>query len=433
MTTPDIPIAPILPWEEPSDTFTLFHGRMRYRAGQLVTPEIEGTIQLVVRAGVHLHWTLDVQAFIDENDEIWDFWASDSEPQAIELEFMGKALALAAAQTSQGRGILMRNRQQENTPEEMLKNAIVHWVNLPGIELPDSISLGEWQCRFRSRPNLKPDFKDAKANYLNLVTHVMEISRSNGNCFSASSLSNFIVSLQFGVSFALSRWVAPIMPVGFDTNGKFAWTEWLPWHIDPPMYGSGRWWVEHRQDDLWTFLNAWLASWHDADRQTYLRFIATSAIASGEGTVVEQRLMTTLAAIENMSWVSDVLSGKHSEKWWRNRSSHQRIRKLLTQASVPIHLDPALTPALYEYAKDNDLGDGPLAVVGIRDRITHPKNTASIYRSAGLISEAARLTRKYLDLLILHHLGYEGRFSDRTRVRGWVGESDVVPWIKPRT
>lgn len=426
-----MPISPVLAWGAPTDTFNLFDGPMRYRAGQLVSPPLEGAVQLVLRAGVHLHWSLDVETWQKRDDEVWDFWSVDDESESIELVFMGKSLSLPVAQTSQGRGFVMR-RPEQGEPTELLHHVIAHWVNLPGIEIDGTFVLGAWKCRISPRPDLRDAFKSAKAQYLNIGTHVMEVSSVEGGCFLPSSVAEFLTGLQFGVSFALSRWVAPIMPIGFAEDGEVIWSEWLAWRIDPPMYGSGRWWVEHRPQDLLDFLSVWMDSWQDPQKRVHLRFLVTSAIASGDGTFVEQRLMTTLAGIEKISWISDVLSGKRTEKWWRARNSHQRIRNLLTEASVPIHLDPKLTPALCDYAEEHDLGDGPLAVVSVRDRITHPKNTEPLYLRPGLIPETARLTRKYLDLLILHYLGYQGRYSDRTRIRGWVGDSEVVPWARVR-
>lgn len=109
--------------------------------------------------------------------------------------------------------------------------------------------------------------------------------------------------------------------------------------------------------------------------------------------------------------------------------SHWRIRRLLRDASVSIALDPAHTPALAEYAREVQLGDGPIAVTRIRDDLTHPKNTEDLYTRPGVVAEASRLVRRYLDLLLLHNLKYEGRVSDRTRIHGWAGESEVVPWV----
>ena len=426
MTTPNLSIQAPIPWDEPADSFLLFRGPITYRMGELTTPEIDGSVHLVLRAGAHLHWSVDVESFENENDEIWDYFTVDA-PESIEFTLLDKCVSFPVAQTSPGRGIVMRQSPDAET-SVILHQALVHWVNIPDIDLDDTFVFGDWLCKVTPRPRLTDAFKTAKAQYLNVVTHTMTLCRADGEPFSHTALSEFLTGLQFGMSFALSRWVAPIMPVGFINADEFVWTEWLPWRIDPPMYGAGRWWVEHRPQDLWSFLGVWMTAWHDPAKRSRIRFLVTSAIASGEGTFVEQRLLTSLAAIENMSWIVDVLSGKRSEQKWRSRKSDQRTRALLTEASISIHLDAALTPALFHYAKDNNLGDGPKAITHIRDRLTHPKDTEPLYDSSGLIAEAARLTRKYLDLLLLHYLGYEGRYSDRTRVRGWVGESEPVPW-----
>ncbi|MDJ0356331.1 hypothetical protein [Paenarthrobacter sp. PH39-S1] len=332
--------------------------------------------------------------------------------------------------------------------EEILDRVIVHWINLPHIPFGDKLrqimpdggwqewggrhelDFGIWRCRIDARPDLDEVFKMAKAGYLNVATHVMQVRRADETLFSASDVAEFLICMQLVMSFALSRWVAPILPVGFSNIGEAIWSEWTPLHIDPPMHGSGRWWVNHRPEDLWSFLHNWVDRWEDAGARRHLSFLVTSAIASGEGAFVEQRLMTSLAAIENLSWATEVLTERLTEANWRGRRSDWRIRRLLSNASIPIHLNPLRSPCLAEYSREHGLGDGPLVIVDIRDRLTHPKNTEDLYSRPALIAETSRLARRYLDLLVLHYLGYEGRVADRTRVRGWVGESDPSPWNK---
>jgi hypothetical protein len=51
-----------------------------------------------------------------------------------------------------------------------------------------------------------------------------------------------------------------------------------------------------------------------------------------------------------------------------------------------------------------------------------------MYGDASPIAEASRLASRYLDLLVLHRLGYTGHIRDRTKITGWDGETKVVPW-----
>lgn len=442
MASLSTPIRPVLPWASPSDSFELFEGVMLHKSRSRTTPFSKGRIQLLVRSGSHLVWSAEGRAAESENDP--SGYSLEQGPEWLDFAFLDRPMSLRVHKTSAGQGFV--SEQPDGSGTEALERVVVHWVNLPHLPFgtrlrqttPDGaweewggrheLDLGIWRCRIDSRSDLKEVFTVAKAEYLNVVTHVMEVRRSDGMMFSPADLSRFLTSMQFGVSFALSRWVAPILPVGFSRGGDAVWSEWASWHIDPPMHGSGRWWVNHRPEDLWSFLRKWVARWENAEERPHLAFLVTSALAAGEGAFVEQRLMTSLAAIENLSWITEVLSGRRTKADWRSRKSHWRIRRLLGAACIPISLVQEHSPALGDYARELALGDGPVAVCEVRDRLTHPKDTEDLYSRPEVIAEASRVARWYLDLLLLHYLGYEGRVADRTRIRGRVGESEPVPW-----
>lgn len=359
--------------------------------------------------------------------------------------FLNRQVLLRVFHTSDGRGIVM-NPSESDHVHEGLERVLVHWANLPPIPLTEMLrqsfedggsvewsgrhvlQLGSWKCRIDARPNLAEVFRSAKTDYLSVNTHLMEVRRADGALFSSSEVAAFLVGLQFGMSFALSRWTAPVLPVGFTDRGEAVWSSWASWHIDPPMMGSGRWWVSHRPQDLWSFLEVWVSRWDVADERHHLSFLVSSALAAGEGVFVEQRLMTSLAAIEKLSWITEVSCDVLTEETWRRKGAPWRIRRMLRRARIPIEISTERTPLLAQYANDFQLCDGAKVIAEIRDRLTHPKRTEDLYDRPGLLAEASRLARKYLDLLLLHYVGYEGQVSDRTRVHGWEGESELVPW-----
>jgi hypothetical protein len=137
------------------------------------------------------------------------------------------------------------------------------------------------------------------------------------------------------------------------------------------------------------------------------------ALASGQTALVEQRLMTTIAGVEELSWVDEAASPQFDETRWRNKGAAWRLRRLINKAHIAVHIDDGKTPALAKFAKDQGLGDGPAALIEVRDELTHPKDRQQLYETAGLLGEASRLSSWYLDLLILHRLA---------RVRGYRGQ-----------
>jgi hypothetical protein len=170
------------------------------------------------------------------------------------------------------------------------------------------------------------------------------------------------------------------------------------------------------------------ARWDDADERETLTFAITSALASGQNALVEQGLMTSIAGIEGLSWVDEVVSGQVDHTKWRNKGAAWRIRRLLTRAQIPIYIDAKKTPALDKFAKDRSLGDGPSALIEVRDELTHPKDRRQLYQTLRLLGEASRLSSQYLDLLILHRLRYQGHITDRMKLDGSDWDSQPVPW-----
>jgi hypothetical protein len=192
--------------------------------------------------------------------------------------------------------------------------------------------------------------------------------------------------------------------------------------------------VDTRSDDLTALVEAFFGQWSDPDKRESLRFAVTSAILAVETGFVEQRLLTAFAALEMLSWVTDVLEEGMAEGKWRNKGSAWRVRRLLTSACVDLGLSQGEdVGALAQFAKAEGQQDALGAVVLVRDRVTHPKDVRDLYRYEGLVGQASRLACRYLELAVLHRIGYNGHTADRTKLGGWIGTSDPAPWADGQT
>jgi hypothetical protein len=291
------------------------------------------------------------------------------------------------------------------------------------------LELEGWRCVLDGRPDLAEVYREAKLEFLFVNTHVMELSKASGEFFTAEEADDFLHGMQLGLSLPLGRWVAPFLPAGFDEDGSLAWSNWAPFFLDSPAHESGQWWVEHRPQDMWDFLEVWMRRWMDADQRRSLSFFATSTLAAGDSAFAEQRLMTCLAAIEHLSWVSEVRSTRMTSANWRSRDAPWRIRRLVQAACIDPAISAARTPELADFARRHEGIDGPRTLTLVRDAVTHPKATEDIYQHPNLLAEASRLAGRYLDLLILHHVQYRGHARDTTQTTGWAGEADPVPWV----
>ena len=442
------PLKGFVAWGPPSDVIELFRGPIGYRTGAVDLPPLIGSIALVLRSGSHLLWTVDLETAPEVERYEWRYRTEPS-TETLNFDFLGSHLELTCRMTSDGRGDVPGDRTGDGDDRHIV-SVTAHWVNLPNLRAGSllhedheqgwsewagrwQMSLAGWTVTIDSRRDLGEVLTAAQRDYLHVVTHTMEVRREDHATFSGSSVDDFLTGLQFAMSFAVGRWTAPVLAVGLDSFNAVVWSLWAPLHVDTPARGSGRWWVEHRPEDLKAFLSVFMGDWVRPGERETLNFALTSAIAAGESGFVEQRIMTSLAALENLSWTTEVLQAGSDEAKWGQAGAAWRVRRLMTRAKVPLGIKRENSPGLWSYARANGLGDGPAALIAIRNAVTHPKDTGSLYEEPGLVGEASRLCSRYLDLAILHRLGYQGQVADRTRTYGWAGECEPVPWAEPES
>jgi len=345
--------------------------------------------------------------------------------------------------------------------DALLNRIIVHWFNLPNwhgpIPLADTTADGtQWQWAGRwmietdgwkiildARPDHAQVWRDLHKAHTYVMTHVMELRRQDGADFTAAEAEPVLAALHIGVSFALGRWAAPMLPVGLDAAGNVAWENWAVSHCDPARSPSPGWWYEQDHESLGSLLRRMIIASADPDTLFRLRLqMALAIMATSRQGFVEQRIMSGAAGLEHIMWQTFVLGGRmtkeefdgHTEYQGQTLAGHDRLRMALTQAQIPIHIDPNLLPVTAGYAAQVkqsqrlDL-DGADMVTWTRNRIVHPEGTQEqIYQLTGLVAEVELLTRHYLALLILNSLGYQGSYRDLRKRQGWAGDVAKVPW-----
>ncbi len=332
-----------------------------------------------------------------------------------------------------------------------LQRIVTHWFNLPDLLGPIALTspgedgdewLGRWETQvggWKLTLDVRPDharvWKHLHKARVYVMTHVMEIRRADGVAFTAAEAEPLLTALHVGVSFALGRWAAPMLPVGENSSGKVVWEEWRPYHCDPARTISPGWWYERQHASLTDFLGRVVAAFADPDRLPALRLQMMRGIAAmNDRGFVEQRVMMGAAGLEHIMWQTLVLEGGMSEREYLHQDAHELLRRVLTDAQIPTDIDAGLLPvtarfAAEETARQGTVLDGPDVVTQIRNRLVHPTGAQErVYRLEGLVAEVWLLIRHYLVLLILHSLGYQGAYRDLRKTRGWAGEVGNVPW-----
>jgi hypothetical protein len=316
-----------------------------------------------------------------------------------------------------------------------LSRVVTHWVNLPMLFPSTPLAAGErwtvescgWTFTLDSRPDHSEVVRSANERDEQFVfTHVGELRRADSWEFTAESAANVLFGWQLAMSFALGRWVAPALPVGFDGHGRRVWEQWAPWRCDT-MRGYESWWDTHTADDLAQFLDLFMTAYLDPDQYPIVRHVAMHVItANHAGTTTEAKVMLVQAGLEYLAWVTLVLAGRLSKTAYREMKAAARLRLLLEEAEMDLAV-PADLDGLREVADERGI-DGPDVTAWVRNRLVHPKDPDEPYRIRSLVSQTAQLLLEYAELLLLHRLGYTGRFMRRYPPHRWAHAGKIVPW-----
>jgi hypothetical protein len=327
---------------------------------------------------------------------------------------------------------------------------IAHWFNLPNLHAPieivvedesGSCRVGHWSfqvCDWLITIDIRPDFKevwrDLRKRHVYVMTHVMEVRRGDGGTFTPEQATPVLEALHLSISFALGRWAAPMLPVGFDEAGRAVWEQWRPLHCDPGRNIDSGWWQENEHDSLIELLTQALKVFSDHDLRPALRLQFMFAIvAAADRGFVEQRIMAGGTGLEHIMWQLLVLDGPLEPDDYRP-PAHPHLRRVLTDAGIPTDIDSEISPTIARFITEETVRqgrilDGPDAVTQVRNRLVHPKGSQErIYSQDDLLTEVWTLTRHYLTLLILHSLGYNGSYRDLRQLQGFALDFGFVPW-----
>jgi hypothetical protein len=279
------------------------------------------------------------------------------------------------------------------------------------------------------RPDHRDALGEAHVRDLYVLTHVMEIRRSDGSSFDVPAVQHLLESLRVGLSFGFGRWVAPVLPVGYDSADEIKWEAWTSPICDPAQRVGSAWLYSGRPDDLTELVACAVAAFNDHNQPGVTRFQMQLAVQTVGSGFVEQRIMSAFPALENLAWQALVLSGQMTTKDYKLTRADDKLRRLLAAANVATNIDVAALPSLAAFAGGEGL-DGPTAITRVRNRLIHPKSpNDEIYSRHGLVQDVWQLARHYLTLLILRSIGYRGSYVKLVPPTGWAGDAVPVPWM----
>jgi hypothetical protein len=428
------PLEPVYPFDAPDSPIVLYRGPI----GGVEPEEQPGVVELVFGAKPKLRWNIERRTGLPSVD----FGGVD-----LHISRRGRDWTLAAHYGGAGTGWI--NGVELAVADARLHRVLVHWLNLPGIlgtatlERRTADDQRWWQGRWQldvegwtltldSRPDHHKVFRDVDEGSVYVLTHVMELRRTDDTDFTPAEARAVLECLRVCFSFGFGHWVAPALPVGYDSAGHVAWEEWSSPICEPAHRPSSGWLYWGRPEDAAALVRCALPAFKGRAGEGTTRLQMVLAVQAVQTGFVEQRILVVFPALENLAWITLVLGGSVPPATYRNTTvwpGEKRLRRLLDLAQIPADVDTRSLPALARFAAAENLSDGPAAIVRVRNRLIHPqKPDDEIFRHEGLTRDVWYLSRHYLTLLILHSIGYGGEYMRQMPPFGWVGNTEPVPW-----
>lgn len=440
----EAPIEPIYPFNAPGQPILLYSGPI----GGVVNDKQNGSVELSFAPKPRINWHIDAaDSFFGFREDCLSLILDRKNGQAILPAWM------------RGNGDGWSNGGEFGSREAPLKRIVAHWVNVPNwhgpVNLMRSTNEGQqawsgrwifeadvWRITFDVRPDHSQVWRNLHQSQVFVMTHVMELCRADGGYFTATEAEPVLSALHMGISFALGRFVAPMLPVGQDAEGKTVWEAWGPSLCDPARRVGSGWWFDQDLRSLEDLLRKVIYEFSDPDRRAQLQLQLRFAISGtkDEG-FVEQRITIGAAGLEHLVWQELVLKGRMSKRQYGGAAlfngvklyAHSRLRLLLEDAQISLTVDDDLLPVASKYVAEKrilgEILDGADVVTRIRNQLVHPQGSQEeVYRLEKLVSDVWRMTCHYLSLLILHSIDYRGSTRNMMKVNGWVGDVERVPW-----
>jgi hypothetical protein len=435
-------LRPVYRFNKPGQAIRLYRGRI----GGLAAKDLRGRVELRCIPDISIDWTLDnpfeSPQFANRRGEI---------PLLLHRR-SGNAELRSHVRGIEGGWSNGATFGNDNAP---LDRVIAHWFNLPNwhgpVSLEETTTAGElrlwrgrwvleaegWMITLDVRHDHSAVWTDLQKSDVRVMTHVMEIRRVDGSAFTRPEAEPVLAAMQIGMSFALGRWVAPLLPVGLDATGTAAWEEWRANFCDPGRVAGVGWWYEQDHAALSEFLKLLVSAFTDPERRERLWMQMVLAItAVGAPGFIEHRIMVGFSGIEHLLWQQLVLTGVLTDDAYRQAEAANKLRDVLRAASIPAGIDSSFQPAIANLARAKTADglnlDGAGVVAWTRNRLIHPKaGRLEAYQYPGLLVEVWLLLRHYLVLLILHSIGYKNSYRDLRVLEQMTSTTVPVPWANP--
>lgn len=268
--------------------------------------------------------------------------------------------------------------------------------------------------------------------YIPLYTGILQ--KKSGRSISFKESNDVINCMKHFLDFLNGRRCSALFQVGI-YKGVEKWKDYTPSLPDPYKYVTTwpRFAFDAHLNDMWKRFYELYQD--EGDRDCLTSIIYWYVEANGNTSRLEASIVMVQNALELMyNWLivekRKIIIGEES----LNLSASNKIRLLLSQINVEATI-PESFVELQKYSQNKKgvtPNDAPEILVYVRNAIVHSsevKRKALIETSDVVKSQVTHLGIWYIELIMLHIFGYQGKYFNRTDSKGDIEQS--VPWVVP--
>lgn len=424
MSSP-VALSPVYAMALPNDPIHLYSGEATITIEH--AGSASGTARVVLGWGSAPAVTFEWEMPADPNTQL--------RPGPVQLELVDRqftaigyapsvatTLASVATGVTRVRGDLYRSVRETRTG---LMSAIFHvpnFISYPGtlIMAPTETGSRSWMGRVEAAfGGWHLTLDDLSASHSSkaaapggfLITHVGQLNRENGESFSGSELEGVLRFLSYALSFARGLWSPPVLTVATGIDGSVAWEEWHAPTIDEWKNRMGWFSKDADASDLASYLACFWSRWTDTALKSSIELAVSWYLEANRQGVAQPGIAIEQIGLELLSWLTAVRDrGLISVAGFERLQAHDQLRLLLGLARIDTTYPPTLRNLAALGAAESI--DPPEAFTRARNRIVHPP-TRSGAPSTEVLIDAYQLGLWYLELVILHYLGYAGKYMNR--------------------
>ena len=294
-----------------------------------------------------------------------------------------------------------------------------------------------WQIDITETPTFSENRKILEQEDGYSVSHTGSIKHSDGETFSVRKAENILRGLRTFLSFAGGSACGLALVKAIDEDDRELVVEWGVSHIEPWSQRTTRSWLPETDggDSLsqlfpgfWRFYKN--PDWGNTVCTVIDWYFNSNNSPAHVGIILAQ------AALESLSY--KILREKLPAKETKKLSAEGKLRKLLEIIEIDKGIPPSCE-GLKDFSKqkirerrdknsDCYIGDGPEAIVQIRNDLIHPEKKYNPLSAEAQI-DAIRLSFWYIELVLLRKFEYCGRYRNHLRNSG-ENLYEYVPWVK---